>query len=233
MGWPTRRRGSLEDRHLLPHSRLPDRQHVGTHVDALCHYDSRAGAPCINKLPLETFLTDGVCIDISHRNTNTFITVSRFENRLKKANFSQERRHLPLLAELLRRKEEPNWLRRIRRPRLGRRQWPPIAVWSTSVRSAPASRAPPPSPSSQSWLSPPTAPRLTPWSHDTGVPRKVERVAGKRVPLPRPAVTSCRRRRLPNPAVALLNSESGRTPRPWQASRCSSSSSAASQSAHL
>ena len=32
--------------------------HAGTHVDAPCHFDSRAGARSIDEMPLETFFTD-------------------------------------------------------------------------------------------------------------------------------------------------------------------------------
>ena len=36
-------------------------------------------------MPLEMFLTDGVCIDVSHAKPNTFITVRDLENGLAKA----------------------------------------------------------------------------------------------------------------------------------------------------
>src|ERR1700730_4960822 len=49
-------------------------EHVGTHVDALCHYDPRPGAPCLDRLPLEMFVTEAVCIDVAHVKPASFIT---------------------------------------------------------------------------------------------------------------------------------------------------------------
>ena len=87
-------------------------EHVGTHVDALCHYDPRPDAPCLSELPLDLFMTEAVCIDVSHVKPGNFITVDDLKNGLSKADLTiKPGRYLPLLAGLLRRDQhEPNWL---------------------------------------------------------------------------------------------------------------------------
>jgi len=39
--------------------------HGPTHVDAICHIDPAADAPCIDKMPLETFFGPALCLDLS------------------------------------------------------------------------------------------------------------------------------------------------------------------------
>jgi kynurenine formamidase len=41
--------------------------HAGTHVDAPCHFDARTGARSIDEMPLETFFTEAVCLDLSDK----------------------------------------------------------------------------------------------------------------------------------------------------------------------
>ena len=41
--------------------------HAGTHVDAPCHFDDDPDALSIDKMPLETFFTEAVCLDLSHK----------------------------------------------------------------------------------------------------------------------------------------------------------------------
>ena len=38
--------------------------HGGTHVDAPVHFDARPGAKTIDEMPLETFFTEAVCLDL-------------------------------------------------------------------------------------------------------------------------------------------------------------------------
>ena len=66
-------------------------EHVGTHVDALCHYDPSPDAPCLDKMPLETFMTDGVCVDVSHVEPKSFITVEDLKNGLEKAGLNVQK----------------------------------------------------------------------------------------------------------------------------------------------
>lgn len=40
--------------------------HTGTHVDAPAHFDDREGALTVERMPLERFFTEAVCLDLSH-----------------------------------------------------------------------------------------------------------------------------------------------------------------------
>ena len=97
-------------------------EHVGTHVDALCHYDPRPDAPCLDKLPLDMFLTDARVhrrLAREARQHSSPCAISR--TGLEKAEADhQEGRHLPLLAGLLRAQGRAQLAARVRRPRLGR-----------------------------------------------------------------------------------------------------------------
>jgi kynurenine formamidase len=41
--------------------------HAGTHIDAPRHFDARPEALSIDQMPLETFFTEAVCLDLSHK----------------------------------------------------------------------------------------------------------------------------------------------------------------------
>lgn len=47
--------------------------HGPTHVDALSHLDPRPEAPPIDKMQLDLFYGDAVCIDVSHKEPQTYI----------------------------------------------------------------------------------------------------------------------------------------------------------------
>jgi len=40
--------------------------HGGTHVDAPVHFDETPGAKTIDEMPLETFFTEALCLDLTH-----------------------------------------------------------------------------------------------------------------------------------------------------------------------
>src|SRR5262249_29715609 len=50
--------------------------HAGTHVDAPCHFDARKGARSIDEMPLETFFTEAVCLDLAHKPLKSDISVA-------------------------------------------------------------------------------------------------------------------------------------------------------------
>ena len=56
--------------------------HVGTHVDAPVHFDARPGALSIDQVPLETFYTEAICLDLSHVPLKHAITVAEMEAAL-------------------------------------------------------------------------------------------------------------------------------------------------------
>jgi kynurenine formamidase len=53
--------------------------HGGTHVDAPIHFDARPGARTIDEMPLETFFTEAVCLDLTHVPDRTDITIAHLE----------------------------------------------------------------------------------------------------------------------------------------------------------
>lgn len=53
--------------------------HAGTHVDAPVHFDAAPDALSIEQMPLETFFTEAVCLDLSHKALKSDISVSDLE----------------------------------------------------------------------------------------------------------------------------------------------------------
>lgn len=56
--------------------------HSGTHVDAPIHFDGRPGARTIDQLPLENFITEAICLDLSHVELGHAVTVTEMEQAL-------------------------------------------------------------------------------------------------------------------------------------------------------
>ena len=50
-------------------------EHTGTHVDAISHMGRVHKAQSIEKLPLTTFFTEGICLDLSYAGLKTLIDV--------------------------------------------------------------------------------------------------------------------------------------------------------------
>jgi kynurenine formamidase len=57
--------------------------HSATHVDAPCHFSSSSGAVSIDKVPLENFYTEAICLDLSHVALKHEITIAEMEAALK------------------------------------------------------------------------------------------------------------------------------------------------------
>jgi kynurenine formamidase len=53
--------------------------HAGTHVDAPVHFDARPGAKSIDEMPLETFFTEALCLDLSHKPLKSDISIADLE----------------------------------------------------------------------------------------------------------------------------------------------------------
>jgi kynurenine formamidase len=62
--------------------------HAGTHVDAPCHFDADPDALTIDKMPLETFFTEAVCLDLSHKPLKSDISIEDLEKAEKAAGIS-------------------------------------------------------------------------------------------------------------------------------------------------
>ncbi len=86
-------------------------EHVGTHVDALSHYSPSPDAPSLERMPLDTFMTDAVCVDVSHVKPKSFITVKDLQNGLAKADLTVKKGDTFLYWQnYYSRQHEPNWL---------------------------------------------------------------------------------------------------------------------------
>jgi kynurenine formamidase len=86
-------------------------EHVGTHVDAICHFDPRPGAPCLDKLPLEMFITEALCVDVSHVKPATYIRIDDLKRGLDKVGLAIKKGDTFLYwQDYYARKSEPNWL---------------------------------------------------------------------------------------------------------------------------
>lgn len=59
--------------------------HAGTHVDAPVHFDATPGAKTIDQMPLENFFTEAVCLDLSHKELKSDISIADLEAAVEEA----------------------------------------------------------------------------------------------------------------------------------------------------
>ena len=59
-------------------------EHGPTHIDSISHIDPRPGAPSIEKIPLDWFYTDAICLDLSDVTPRTSIGRDRIEEELER-----------------------------------------------------------------------------------------------------------------------------------------------------
>jgi len=71
--------------------------HGGTHVDAPVHFDEKPGAKTIDELPLETFFTEALCLDLTHVPDRTDITIAHLEAAEKAAGVTIQPKDTVLL----------------------------------------------------------------------------------------------------------------------------------------
>ncbi|TBX65164.1 cyclase family protein [Flavobacterium silvisoli] len=64
--------------------RLELSEHSGTHVDSLSHMAAAYCEQTIDTMPLSMFYTRGLCLDVSHRGLQEFITTADIEQALSK-----------------------------------------------------------------------------------------------------------------------------------------------------
>ena len=53
--------------------------HAGTHVDAPVHFDASPEALSVDQMPLENFFTEAVCLDLSHKELKSNISITDLE----------------------------------------------------------------------------------------------------------------------------------------------------------
>jgi kynurenine formamidase len=69
-------------------NRLEMGDHTGTHVDALNHMARRHRGQSIDTMPLTTFYTEGICVDLSHKGVGELIEVADLEQALAAADLT-------------------------------------------------------------------------------------------------------------------------------------------------
>jgi kynurenine formamidase len=62
--------------------------HAGTHVDAPCHFNADPEAMTIDMMPLDTFFTEAVCLDLSHKPLKSDISIEDLEKAEKAAGIT-------------------------------------------------------------------------------------------------------------------------------------------------
>jgi kynurenine formamidase len=78
-------------------NRLELGEHTGTHVDALSHMAREYRAQSIDTMPLTTFYTEGICLDLSHKGLRELIEVGDLEVALSGAGLEIKRGDTVLL----------------------------------------------------------------------------------------------------------------------------------------
>ncbi len=66
-------------------NRLQMGEHTGTHVDALNHMARQYRGQSIDTMPLATFYTEGICLDLSDKGVGELIDIGDLEEALSKA----------------------------------------------------------------------------------------------------------------------------------------------------
>jgi kynurenine formamidase len=66
-------------------NRLELGEHTGTHVDALNHMARQYRGQSIDTMPLTTFYTEGICLDLSHKGPRELIEPADLEGALSEA----------------------------------------------------------------------------------------------------------------------------------------------------
>lgn len=97
-------------------------EHVSTHVNALCHYTPGDEAWCMERMPLDWFITSAVCVNLSAKRPEEFIEPADLETALAHAGLTdRRRRHVSLPPKLLRPRPRAALPPRLDRAQRGRR----------------------------------------------------------------------------------------------------------------
>ncbi len=71
--------------------------HGPTHVDALSHLDPRPEAPSIDQMSLDLFYGPATCIDVSHREPQTYITADDLDKAVSRSGIEIHKGDILLL----------------------------------------------------------------------------------------------------------------------------------------
>lgn len=72
-------------------------EHTGTHVDAINHMAREYRGQSIDTMPLTTFYTEGICLDLSHKGLRELIETADLERALSEAGLEIKRGDTVLL----------------------------------------------------------------------------------------------------------------------------------------
>jgi kynurenine formamidase len=78
-------------------NRLELGEHTGTHVDAINHMARHYRGKSIDTMPLTTFYTEGLCLDLSHKGLRELIEPADLEHALSEAGLEIEQGDTVLL----------------------------------------------------------------------------------------------------------------------------------------
>ncbi len=78
-------------------NRLELGEHTGTHVDAISHMAREHRAQSIDTMPLTTFYTEGICLDLSQKQLRELIETADLERALSEAGLEIKRGDTVLL----------------------------------------------------------------------------------------------------------------------------------------
>lgn len=78
-------------------NRLELGEHTGTHVDAINHMGREYREQSIDMMPLTTFYTEGICLDLSHKGLRELIEIADLELALRNARLEIKRGDTVLL----------------------------------------------------------------------------------------------------------------------------------------
>lgn len=78
-------------------NRLELGEHTGTHVDAINHMGREYREQSIDMMPLTTFYTEGICLDLSHKGLRELIEIANLELALRNARLAIKREDTVLL----------------------------------------------------------------------------------------------------------------------------------------
>lgn len=79
----TRKSGKFEEDYGFTAEKIEMSTHGTTHVDSISHIDPSPNAPTIDKIPLDWFYTEAICLDLSHVPPKTYYTVEMIKEALE------------------------------------------------------------------------------------------------------------------------------------------------------
>lgn len=73
-------------------------EHTGTHVDAINHMDKQYADQSIDKMPLSTFYTEGICLDFRHKGLQALIDTEELQKSIAIAQLAIKKGDTVLLC---------------------------------------------------------------------------------------------------------------------------------------